>query len=204
MDNKLKIFASIAIALSAFAMVNAYAQNVTINQTIPPTPEPVATGQDAVPAVTANGSVVEVAPADSIDSLLTTIFTVAIPAVIGLATAIAAIVRSFAKDKKSQDALDTAIAGFKYADTLSKKVYDNYVASGASKTASQMIIDRLEPDQKAVLQEQTNKIPDVQKKLEALTAQINKLKSELPDRTKISAIADNDKSLGQLDKSVNP
>lgn len=203
MDNKLKLFASIGITLSLFAIYNAYAQaqNITLNQTIPPTPEPVGTGQDAVPAVTANGTVVQVAPADAIDDLLNTIFTVAIPAIIGLATAIAAIVRSFAKDKKSQDALDTAIAGFKYADTLAAKVHDNYVASGASKTASNMIIDRLQPDQKAALQEQTNKIPDVEKKLEALSAQMNKLRSELPVRTKTIAIADNDPSLGQLDKS---
>jgi hypothetical protein len=203
MDNKLKIFASIAIALSAFALVNVYAQsqNVTLNQTIPPTPEPVATGQDAVPAVTANGSVVEVAPADAINSLLNTVFTVAIPAVIALATAIAAILRSFAKDKKSQDALDTAIAGFKYADTLAAKVHDNYIASGAAKTTANLVIDRLDPQQKAVLQEQTNKIPNVEKKIEALSAQINKLKDELPKSTHDKAIANNDKSLGQLDKS---
>lgn len=194
---------AIAILLAAFSVTYAAAQNAT-NSTLQNTetaqnPNPVATGQEAVPVITANGTeVAEADPAEAIGSLLNTIFTVAIPAITGLVVAIVAFIKSFTKDKKVNEALDTAITAAKYADTLGPKIQEQYVTSGAFKTAFEMLMRSLPPDQKAKIEEQiVRNVPPADLKVQAIIAQMKQLKSQLPAK----AIADNDKSLGNLDKS---
>lgn len=203
---KIKLLLGIAVALSVYALINAavYAQEATVNTTTTTEeqevqPETVGTGQEAIPVITANGSdVAQAAPAESVNSLLTTIFTVAVPAIVGLITAVIAIIRSFSKDKKVNEALDIAVIAAKYADTLAPKIQEQYVTSGAFKTAFGMLMNSLPPDQKARIEEEiVRNVPPLDKKVQAVSAQANKLRSELPSK----AIADNDKSIGNLDKS---
>lgn len=202
--DSIKLLLGIAIALCVFSITSAIAQETTVNTTTTTEeqeaePETVATGQEAVPVITANGSnVAEVAPADAIQSLLTTIFTVAVPAIIGLITAIVAIVRTFSKDKKVNEALDTAVVAAKYIDTMAPKIQEQYVTSGAFKTAFQMLMNSLPEDQrKGIEQEIINKVPPVDARAKAAAAQIDQLRSQLPK----AGIADNDKSLGDLERS---
>ena len=109
------ILLAIALALSSYVVIYAQAQETTVNTTTTTqeqdvSPEIVGTGQEAVPVITANGTeVAQAAPADAINSLLTTIFTVAIPAITGLVVAVVAMIKSFSKDKKVNEALDTAV-----------------------------------------------------------------------------------------------
>ena len=203
---KIKLLLGIAVALSVYAIINGavYAQEATVNttttteeQNVPA--EVVGTGQESIPVITANGSdVVQAAPADSINSLLTTIFTVAVPAITGLIVGIVAIIRTFSKDKKVNEALDVAVVAAKYIDTMAPKIQEQYVTSGAFKTGFEMLMNSLPAEQKAAIEaEIVSKVPPLDKKLQAASAQINKLRSELPPK----AIADNDKSIGNLDKS---
>ena len=136
-----KLLCIIAIALSAYAAINGvvYAQETTVNTTTTTEkqeiePETVGTGQESVPVITADGNNIEqAAPADAIDSLLGTIFTVAIPAITGLIVAIVAMLKSFTRDKKVNEALDTAVVAAKYVDTMAPKVQEQYVTSEAFK-----------------------------------------------------------------------
>lgn len=204
-----KILLGIAIALSAYAAIYGgvsyvIAQETTRNTTTTEEeqavePEIVGTGQEAVPVITANGSVVaQAAPADAISSLLTTIFTVAVPAITGLVVAVVAIIRSFSKDKKVNEALDIAVVAAKYADTLAPKIQEQYVTSGAFKTAFGMLMNSLPADQKKAIEEEIiRNVPPADAKVQAISLQVNKLRSELPKK----AIADNDKSIGRLDHS---
>ena len=208
MDNiKVKTLLTLAIALSIYSLVNAavtFAQETTVNTTTTTeeqdvSPEIVGTGQEAVPVITANGTdIAQAAPAEAVNSLLTTIFTVAIPAITGLVVAVVAMIKSFTKDKKVNQALDTALVGAKYVDTMAPKIQEQYVATGGLKTAFELLIKTLPPDQKKAIEEEIiRNVPPAQAKIEATSAQINKLRSQLPQK----AIADNDKSLGNLDKS---
>jgi hypothetical protein len=204
--NPEKLLCIIALVLSSYAVIYgaAYAQETTVNTTTTTqeqevTPEIVGTGQEAVPVITANGSqVAQAAPAEAINSLLTTIFTVAIPAITGLIIALVTLFKSFSKDKKVNEALDMALVGAKYVDTMAPKIQDQYVATGGLKTAIELMMKTLPPDQKKAIEEEIIRhVPPAQAKIEATSAQINKLRSQLPKR----AIADNDRSLGDLDKS---
>ena len=203
-----KLLCIIALVLSSYAViygaVYAQAQETTVNTTTTTQeqevkPEIVGTGQEAVPVITANGSqVAQAAPAEAVNSLLTTIFTVAIPAITGLIIALVTLFKSFTKDKKVNEALDMALVGAKYVDTMAPKIQDQYVATGGLKTAIELLIKTLPPDQKKAIEEEIIRhVPPAQAKIEATSAQINKLRSQLPKR----AIADNDRSLGDLDKS---
>ena len=198
------ILLAIALALSLYVIVSAQAQETTVNTTTTTqeqevAPEIVGTGQEAVPVITANGSeVAQAAPAEAVNSLLNTIFTVAIPAITGLVVAVVAMIKSFTKDKKVNEALDIAVAGAKYVDTMAPKIQEQYVTSGGFKTAFELLIKTLPPDQKKAIEEEIiRNVPPAQAKIEATSAQINKLRSQLPQK----AIADNDKSIGDLDKS---
>jgi hypothetical protein len=204
--NPEKLLCIIALVLSSYAVIYGavYAQETTVNTTTTTQeqevkPEIVGTGQQAVPVITANGSdVVQAAPAEAINSLLTTIFTVAIPAITGLIIALVTLFKSFSKDKKVNEALDMALVGAKYVDTMAPKIQDQYVATGGLKTAIELMMKTLPPDQKKAIEEEIIRhVPPAQAKIEATSAQINKLRSQLPKR----AIADNDRSLGDLDKS---
>ena len=197
---------AIALLLSSYVVIYGvvYAQETTVNTTTTTQeqevkPEIVGTGQEAVPVITANGSdVAQAAPAEAINSLLTTIFTVAIPAITGLVVAIVAMLKSFTKDKKVNEALDTAVVAAKYIDTMAPKIQEQYVTSGSFKTAFEMLMRTLPPDQKKVIEEQiVRNVPPTDQKVQAIIAQMNKLRSQLPQK----AIADNDKSIGNLDKS---
>jgi hypothetical protein len=204
--NPEKLLCIIALVLSSYAVIYGavYAQETTVNTTTTTQeqevkPEIVGTGQQAVPVITANGSdVVQAAPAEAINSLLTTIFTVAIPAITGLIIALVTLFKSFTKDKKVNEALDMALVGAKYVDTMAPKIQDQYVATGGLKTAIELMMKTLPPDQKKAIEEEIIRyVPPAQAKIEATSAQINKLRSQLPQK----AIADNDKSIGDLDKS---
>jgi hypothetical protein len=206
--NHEKLLCIIALVLSSYAVIYgaayALAQETTVNTTTTTQeqevkPEIVGTGQQAVPVITANGSdVVQAAPAEAINSLLTTIFTVAIPAITGLIIALVTLFKSFSKDKKVNEALDMALVGAKYVDTMAPKIQDQYVATGGLKTAIELMMKTLPADQKKAIEEEIIRhVPPAQAKIEATSAQINKLRSQLPQK----AIADNDKSIGDLDKS---
>jgi hypothetical protein len=201
-----KLLCIIALVLSSYAVIYGavYAQETTVNTTTTTqeqevAPEIVGTGQEAVPVITANGSeVAQAAPAEAVNSLLNTIFTVAVPAITGLVVAVVAMIKSFTKDKKVNEALDIAVAGAKYVDTMAPKIQEQYVTSGGFKTAFELLIKTLPPDQKKAIEEEIIRhVPPAQAKIEATSAQINKLRSQLPQK----AIADNDKSIGDLDKS---
>ena len=91
-----------------------------------------------------------------------------------------------------------ALVGAKYVDTMAPKIQDQYVATGGLKTAIELMMKTLPPDQKKAIEEEIiRNVPPAQAKIEATSAQINKLRSQLPQK----AIADNDKSIGDLDKS---
>ena len=61
-----------------------------------------------------------------------------------------------------------------------------------------MLMRSLPPDQKKAIEEEIiRNVPPVDAKIEAISAQISKLRSQLPQK----AIANNDRSLGDLDKS---
>ena len=197
---------AIALLLSDYVLIYGvvYAQETTVNTTTTTqeqdvSPEIVGTGQEAVPVITANGTdVAQAAPAEAINSLLTTIFTVAIPAITGLVVAIVAMLKSFTKDKKVNEALDTAVVAAKYIDTMAPKIQEQYVTSGSFKTAFEMLMRTLPPDQKKVIEEQiVRNVAPADQKIQAIIAQMNKLRSQLPQK----AIADNDPSIGNLDKS---
>ena len=197
---------AIALLLSSYVLIYGvvYAQETTVNTTTTTqeqdvSPEIVGTGQEAVPVITANGSeVAQAAPAEAINSLLTTIFTVAIPAITGLVVAIVAMLKSFTKDKKVNEALDTAVVAAKYIDTMAPKIQEQYVTSGSFKTAFELLMRTLPPDQKKVIEEQiVRNVAPTDQKVQAIIAQMNKLRSQLPQK----AIADNDPSIGNLDKS---
>jgi hypothetical protein len=203
---KIKLLLGIAVALSVYAIINGavYAQEATVNTTTTTEeqdvqPETVGTGQEAVPVITANGSnVAQAAPAESINSLLTTIFTVAVPAVTGLVIAIISIVRTFSKDKKVNEALDIATVAAKYADTLAPKIQEQYVTSGAFKTAFGMLMNSLPVEQKKAIEEEIiRNVPPIDAKVQAVSAQANLLRSQLPKK----ATADSDPAIGRLDKS---
>lgn len=205
--NQTNLLLAIALALSTYVLIYGsvtYAQETTVNTTTTTeeqevSPEIVGTGQEAVPVITANGSeVAQAAPAQAVNSLLNTIFTVAVPAITGLVVAIVAMIKSFTKDKKVNEALDTALVAAKYADTLAPKIQEQYVTSGAFKTAFEMLMRTLPPDQKKTIEEEiVRNVPPADQKVQAIIAQMNRLKSQLPAK----AIADNDKTLGNLDKS---
>ena len=204
--NNTKSLLAISIALSLYVVIYGvvYAQETTVNTTTTTQeqevkPEIVGTGQEAVPVITANGSqVAQAAPAEAVNSLLTTIFTIAIPAVIGLITGVIGLIKTFTKDKKVNEALDTAVVAAKYIDTMAPKIQDQYVTSGSFKTAFEMLIRTLPADQKKEIEEQiVRNVPPTDQKVQAIIAQMNKLRSQLPQK----AIADNDKSIGNLDKS---
>ncbi len=207
MLQNINLLLAIALALSTYVLIYGsviYAQETTVNTTTTTQeqevkPEIVGTGQEAVPVITANGSeVAQAAPAEAVNSLLTTIFTVAIPAITGLIVAIVAMLKSFTKDKKVNEALDTAVVAAKYIDTMAPKIQEQYVTSGSFKTAFEMLMRTLPPDQKKVIEEQiVRNVAPADQKVQATIAQINKLRSQLPQK----AIADNDKSIGNLDKS---
>jgi hypothetical protein len=198
---------AISIALSVYVVIYGsvtYAQETTVNTTTTTQeqevkPEIVGTGQEAVPVITANGSeVAQAAPAEAVNSLLTTIFTVAVPAITGLIVAVVAMIKSFTRDKKVNQALDTAVVAAKYVDTMAPKIQEQYVTSGSFKTAFEMLMRTLPPDQKKAIEEEiVRNVPPADQKVQATIAQINKLRSQLPAK----AIADNDKSIGNLDKS---
>ena len=197
---------AIALLLSSYVLIYGvvYAQETTVNTTTTTqeqdvSPEIVGTGQEAVPVITANGTdVAQAAPAEAINSLLTTIFTVAIPAITGLVVAIVAMLKSFTKDKKVNEALDTAVVAAKYIDTMAPKIQEQYVTSGSFKTAFEMLMRTLPPDQEKVIEEQIiRNVAPADQKVQAIIAQMNKLRSQLPQK----AIADNDPSIGNLDKS---
>ena len=206
-----KILLGIAIALSAYAVINGsisyvIAQETTRNTTTTEEEqnvkaETVATGQEAVPVITANGSVVaQAAPADAVNSLLTTIFTIAVPAITGLVIAVVSMVKSFSKDKKVQTNADEIINVAKYIDTFAPKVNEQYVTSGAFKTGFNIIADALDdvkPGTKSKIAGALESVPDIEKKIQAGSLQLNKLRSQLPAPAK----ADNDPSIGNLDKS---
>ena len=197
---------AIALLLSSYVVIYGvvYAQETTVNTTTTTqeqdvSPEIVGTGQEAVPVITANGTeVAQAAPAEAINSLLTTIFTVAIPAITGLVVAIVAMLKSFTKDKKVNEALDTAVVAAKYIDTMAPKIQEQYVTSGSFKTAFEMLMRTLPAEQKKVIEEQiVRNVAPTDQKVQAIIAQMNKLRSQLPQK----AIADNDHSIGNLDKS---
>jgi hypothetical protein len=199
---KIKLLLGIAVALSVYAIINGavYAQEATTTtEEQDVQPETVGTGQEAVPVITANGSnVAQAAPAESINSLLTTIFTVAVPAVTGLVIAIISIVRTFSKDKKVNEALDIATVAAKYADTLAPKIQEQYVTSGAFKTAFGMLMNSLPVEQKKAIEEEIiRNVPPIDAKVQAVSAQANLLRSQLPKK----ATADSDPAIGRLDKS---
>jgi hypothetical protein len=200
------ILLAIALALSCYVVIYGvvYAQETTVNTTTTTQeqevkPEIVGTGQEAVPVITANGSqVAQAAPAEAVNSLLTTIFTVAIPAITGLIIAIFTLIKSFSKDKKANEGYDIAIAAAKYVDTMAPKIQEQYVTSGTFKTGFEMLMKTLPADQKKVIEDEIlRNVPPIDQKVQATSAQINKLRSQLPQK----AIADNDKSIGNLDKS---
>jgi hypothetical protein len=192
-----KLLIGVAIALCVYSLINVsvLAQNVTNSSTA----EELPTGQDSVPVEnTDTGQTQQVAPADAVQSLLTTIFTVAVPAIIGLITAVVAIIKTFSKDKKVNEALDTAVVAAKYIDTMAPKIQEQYVTSGAFKTAFQMLMNSLPAEQRTEIEKQiVQNVPPIDKKVQATSAQINKLRHELPKK----AIADNDPSIGTLDRS---
>ena len=108
------------------------------------------------------------------------------------------MIKSFTKDKKVNEALDTAVVAAKYIDTMAPKIQEQYVTSGSFKTAFEMLMRTLPPDQKKVIEEQiVRNVPPTDQKVQAIIAQMNKLRSQLPQK----AIADNDPSIGNLDKS---
>ena len=183
-----KVLLTLAIALSIYSLVNAvtYAQETTVNTTTTTqeqdvSPEVVGTGQEAIPVITSNGTdVAQAAPAEAINSLLTTIFTVAVPAISGLVVAIVAMIKSFTKDKKINQALDTAVVAAKYADTLAPKIQEQYVSSGAFRTAFELLLKTLPPDQKKTIEEEiVRNVPPAGQKVEAIVAQIHKLQSQI-------------------------
>jgi hypothetical protein len=142
--------------------------------------------------------VVQAAPAESINSLLTTIFTVAVPAITGLVVAIVAIIKTFSKDKKVNEALDIATVAAKYVDTFAPKIQEQYVTSGAFKTAFGMLMNSLPAEQKNAIEEEIIKnVPPTDLKVQAASAQINKLRDQLPKQAR----AGSDPSIGNLDKS---
>ena len=201
--NDEKLLCIIALVRSSYAVIYgaAYAQETTVNTTTTTeeqdvSPEIVGTGQEAIPVITGNGTdVAQAAPAEAVNSLLTTIFTVAIPAITGLIVAVVAMFKSFTKDKKVNQALDTALVGAKYVDTMAPKIQEQYVATGGLKTAFELLIKTLPPDQKKAIEEEIiRNVPPAQAKIEATSAQINKLRSQLPQK----AIADNDKIIGRI------
>jgi hypothetical protein len=201
-----QLLSAIALALSAYVFIYgvALAQETTVNTTTTTKeqevkPEIVGTGQEAVPVITANGSeVAQAAPAEAVNSLLNTIFTVAIPAITGLIIALVSLFKSFTKDKKVNEALDTAVVAAKYIDTMAPKIQEQYVTSGGFKSAFELLMKTLPPDQKKAIEEEiVRNVPPATAKIEATSAQINRLRSQLPQK----AIADNDKSIGNLDKS---
>ena len=149
--NDTNLLLAIALLLSNYVVIYGvvYAQETTVNTTTTTqeqdvSPEIVGTGQEAVPVITANGTeVAQAAPAEAINSLLTTIFTVAIPAITGLVVAVVAMIKSFTKDKKVNEALDTAVVAAKYIDTMAPKIQEQYVTSGSFKTAFEMLMRTL-------------------------------------------------------------
>jgi hypothetical protein len=173
--NPEKLLCIIALVLSSYAVIYGavYAQETTVNTTTTTQeqevkPEIVGTGQQAIPAIT------------------------------GLIIALVTLFKSFTKDKKVNEALDMALVGAKYVDTMAPKIQDQYVATGGLKTAIELMMKTLPPDQKKAIEEEIIRyVPPAQAKIEATSAQINKLRSQLPQK----AIADNDKSIGDLDKS---
>lgn len=190
-------FATTSITASLYT-IHTFAQNITESDT----PQELPTGQDSVTVETPQGQVVQAAPADAIVSLINTLVATTIPGIIALGLAILNSVRGRSSNSKLNDGIETAIAAFKYADTLNKKIADNYVSNGVAKTVLEVGINNLPQEQQAALQKETNKIPEAQGKLEALNAQVQKLTAALPARTKAAAIADNDPTLAKLDPTV--
>jgi hypothetical protein len=203
--DKISLFISLAVVFfSLFSItaslytIHTFAQNITESDT----PQDLPTGQESITVETQQGETVQAAPAEAIISLVNTLIATTIPGVIALILAILNQVRGRSKDTRINEGIETAIAAFKLGDTLRQKIADNYISTGAAKTGLELVINTLTPEQKAELQKQTEKIPDAQDKLKALDAQFRKITSQLPTRTKVQAIADNDKELGELDTTV--
>lgn len=157
------------------------------------------TGQDSVPVVTANGTqVAQAAPAESINTLLTTIFVVAIPAVTGLIAVIANIIKGRSTNKHVQENAQGIIDSVKYIDTIAPKIHEQYVASGATKQALDIVIQRLSPEDQGRVKQVTDKIPDADKKIQELSAQLQEFRARLPAEAK----ADNDTAIPRFKPTV--
>lgn len=191
---KTEIIFVIAIALCTFSIANAVAQLNETEQIIQ-NPGEVATGQESVPVITANGTeVAEVAPAAAIESLSNSIFTVGIPAITGLIIAVVGLLRILPLSKRASQALDTVENGVKYVDTMAPKIKDDYITSGALKAGIELVASKLTPEDQAEFKKLMAPVAGIDAKVRETSAQIDDFRGRLPSRMK----ADNDEDIPRL------
>jgi hypothetical protein len=128
-----------------------------------------------------NGTVVSAPPnvIDKVIELSNTFLVVGIPAVVGLITAVASIVKAFSNSKKVDDAMDIGINGGKTAITFGQKITEHINEFVPFFNA---VYEMLPDDKKKELERRGLTIDYVDKRAKTALAQINKLKGALPDK----------------------
>ena len=120
-----------------------------------------------------------VTPPDFIDRIIelsNTMLIVGIPAVIGVITAVASIIKTFSNSKKVDDAMDIGINGGKTAITFGQKVTENINEFVPFVKA---IYELLPEEKKRELEQRGLTVEYLDKRAKTSLAQINKLKGAL-------------------------
>jgi hypothetical protein len=123
-----------------------------------------------------------VTPPDFIDRIIelsNTMLIVGIPAVIGLITAVASIIKTFSNSKKVDGAMDMGINGGKTAITFGQKVTENINEFVPFVKA---IYELLPEEKKRELEQRGLTVEYLDKRAKTSLAQINKLKGALPKK----------------------
>jgi hypothetical protein len=123
-----------------------------------------------------------VTPPDFVDRLIdlsNTLFIVGIPAVVGLVTAVASIIKTSSNSKKVKDAMDIGINGGKTAITFGQKVTENI---NEFVPFFKVMYEMLPDEKKNELEQRGLTVEYIENRAKTSLAQINKLKGALPKK----------------------
>jgi hypothetical protein len=129
-----------------------------------------------------NTTTAVVTPPDFIDRLIelsNTLFIVGIPAVVGLITAVASIIKTSSNSKKVKDAMDIGINGGKTAITFGQKVTENI---NEFVPFFKVMYEMLPEEKKKELEQRGLTVEYLDNRAKTSLAQINKLKGALPSK----------------------
>jgi hypothetical protein len=111
--------------------------------------------------------------------LSNTLLVVGIPAVVGLGTAIASIIKASSNSKKVKDAMDIGIHGGKTAITFGQKVTENI---NEFVPFFKVMYEMLPEEKKKELEQKGLTVEYMENRAKTSIAQINKLKGALPKK----------------------